>query len=451
MKHRAIAVSILIVAGGMLLGRASGLLREIALARVYGLTRAADLATFAMTLPDLLTGILVGGGVGAVLIPEYHRIVDRSGELAGRRLVGQMLLAIIAWSSLLAVALSCLAPLWVRALTPGFQEGDQLRSLGLSRVALLAFPLSAGTAVATALLQIRQRLTTATLGTAVFNLMTIAVILGFSASHAPSLAVWGVVAGAAARLLLQLVAAARDGGLQGVFYGWSRFDHLSWGMAVRYCQSLGAIGIAVFLPTVARAFASGQPGGAAAVTYALKLSEVPTGLCSAVLTMIVLPRVSQAMQSGGEDRASRLLLRSGLAAIGLLIPALVIYQWAADPIVSLLFRHGQLSAESARQVAELSRITMLGVPASIVASLATMGFHTRRDSATPLRWGLATLAVLVAAGWSASRQWGMQGVVATTVIANCCYAAGLTAHLIRALRNRPVAASEEPVPLARAA
>lgn len=436
----------------MLLGRASGLLREMVLARVYGLTRAADLAMFAMTLPDLLTSLLIGGAVSAVLVPEYHRQASRDGEPAARRFLGQSFTMITGLGSMLAVILAGLAPLWVELMAPGFDGADHVAALQMARVALLAFPLSAATAVLSAVLQIHQRLTFATLGTLAFNLTAVLVIGLFASGHTGRTAAWAVVAGALARVVMQGIAAARDGGLHGAFSRILRFDRLPPGIGQRYVQALAAIGLLVLLPVTARAFASHQPGAAAAVSYALKLGELPAGICTAVISMIVLPRISRAIQSG-DSHGARAMIRTSAQLILLgLVPVIIAFQWLADPVVGLIFRHGRLDHDAARLVADLARVSILGVPAAVLTSLAMAGFHARQNTSTPLRWGLAVFALLVPGMWLAEREWGIHGVVAATVVAAWAYTLILT---VRGLSSDAMAvatpADEDSPPSARAA
>src|SRR5687768_12186161 len=99
---RRISSVALIVTLGILLGRALGLLRELALATSCGLTREADLATVAVLWPDLLNAIFMGGGVSAVLIPEFHRLWAAEGVAAANQMACQFLVLIGLAATLIA-------------------------------------------------------------------------------------------------------------------------------------------------------------------------------------------------------------------------------------------------------------------------------------------------------------------------------------------------------------
>ncbi len=167
--------------------------------------------------------------------------------------------------------------------------------------------------------------------------------------------------------------------------------------------------------------------------------------------MIVLPRISRAVQSGDPDGA-RATIRTSAQLILLGLVLIIAFQWLADPVVGLIFRHGRLDHDAARLVADLARISILGVPASVLTSLAMAGFHARQNTTTPLRWGLAVFALLVPGMWFAEREWGIHGVVAATVVAAWAYTLILT---VRGLSSDAMAANapadEERPPSARAA
>ncbi len=92
----------------MLLGRASGLRAENGSARVYGRRGPPTWAMFAMTLPDLLTSLLIGGGLGGPGpgVPPPGKPRRRAG---GARFLGQSFTMITGLGAILAVVLSGLA------------------------------------------------------------------------------------------------------------------------------------------------------------------------------------------------------------------------------------------------------------------------------------------------------------------------------------------------------
>ncbi|MDE0700482.1 MAG: murein biosynthesis integral membrane protein MurJ [Acidimicrobiaceae bacterium] len=86
-----------LVALGIALSRASGLLRELVASRVFGLGLAADAFSAASQIPNLLQNLLGEGVMSASFVPVYSKLLDEedpkeSSRVAGA--VGALLLAV---------------------------------------------------------------------------------------------------------------------------------------------------------------------------------------------------------------------------------------------------------------------------------------------------------------------------------------------------------------------
>ena len=64
---------------GILLGRIAGFVRESFIVAHFGASEQADYAVLILTIPDLLINMLVGGAMGAALIPEFKRLTPKQG------------------------------------------------------------------------------------------------------------------------------------------------------------------------------------------------------------------------------------------------------------------------------------------------------------------------------------------------------------------------------------
>ena len=69
---KALFISGLCVSGGVILGRIAGFVREILLASIFGVSPQADMAVLILTVPDLFSGILIGGAMSAAFVPFFR-------------------------------------------------------------------------------------------------------------------------------------------------------------------------------------------------------------------------------------------------------------------------------------------------------------------------------------------------------------------------------------------
>ena len=253
MTAKSLSWATAIVAAGMLFGRFSGLVRDLAVVGTLGLTGNADLAVLAISIPDMLTGLLIGGAVSAVFIPEFHR-QSQVKTTAGHQLVGQTLLAIGLVSIVLAGTLALCGGWLVDVLAPGFEGPQATRAIRIVQITLLAFPFCTLAAVTSAALQAKERVTTPAFGTLIFNGCVIVGVLCLPESGAMSLLAAAVIAGACLRFGVQLVACWRAGLFSGALKGVLTFSQLDRKLFVRYVHTLTAIGLAILLPVISRRY-----------------------------------------------------------------------------------------------------------------------------------------------------------------------------------------------------
>ncbi|HEX7900456.1 MAG TPA: lipid II flippase MurJ [Planctomycetota bacterium] len=391
-----------IVSGGILLGRVLGFVREVVLAHKLGAGPAADVAVYALTLPDVFTNLLVSGAVSAALIPEF-----KAGPATARalfiRATGLSFLAFGALAALGAFAAEALA----RVLAPGFPSETAAGAAALGSRTLASLPLTAAAAISTAYLHSRDRFALPALGTLIFNAGVVATLAGWIGPDRLGPLGWGVLIAAGARWCAQLAQALplpRGEGALEAPVGGSVFR--------RYAEALASFGALVLVNIVARAMASWHGVGAvAAINYAQKIVELPMGLAVGVLGVVLLPRFAE-LHARGADAETSTLARQGVWLVWVLaLPATFGLAWYADPVIDLLFGHGRMSPDAADRIGRLSALSLLGLPAQGLCVLLFALLSARKDTARPLRAGFALFALYAAAAWLGQKRLGLEGLV----------------------------------------
>jgi|GEM_PF-1544201 len=429
MKRKSLSLAALIVVTGMLLGRFSGILREMVMAAALGLTRDADLAIFAISIPDFLTALLIGGAAGAVLIPEFHRLSGDEDPSAASQLVCHSLAGIGLASLLVCGVLAWGAPLVVRVLAPGFEEGTFETAVGLFRIVLLAFPVCVLTAITAAALQARGKVVMPALGTLTFNLVVIAAVLLLLAPGRVNLLGWGVIAAAVARFSGMFVNCWRCGLFRGGTMGLFRLSRLHRSLGIRYVQAIAAIGFSVSVPMTGQAFASGHEGGMAAFTYAFKLVEVPQGICAAVISMVFFPRLSQLVAEGRQADVQRLLTQATGIVFLLTLPAVVGFLGSAQPIVTKVFERGRFESGDVAAIVQLSQLAIAALPGAVLTQLMMTVFHAHQNTRFPMLVSLGMIFAQIAGCWFAGARFGVPGVMVAVVTGSWLYSLSLLAGL----------------------
>ena len=193
---------------------------------------------------------------------------------------------------------------------------------------------------------------------------------------------WGMSVGAAVQVLAMAWLLNRAGELPWPRLGFSTDawrSHSRGAFLLLAGQSLFAL-----VPLVDSLFAArlGE-GEVAAISYVNRLVLGLVGLAGVALQRAGLPLLSQ-LSARSPEAAIRTALRwTALAALGGTAMGLAV-ALLADPLVSLLFGHGQFSVADAKHVAALLRWGMLQVPfylASLTLATALAGMRERRTLA----------------------------------------------------------------------
>ena len=429
MQKRSVSLAAMFVTIAMLLGRLTGLLRVLGLALVLGVSYANDLAILVISVPDFLNAMLIGGALSAVLVPEMHRRTQDISKQNANQLVVQTFIVVGVVSSVIAIILAICSSWFTQILASGFSAHQINQASHLIMIVLLAFPISAVTAVTAATLQGHHKPAIPAYGNLFFNVILLCAIFLWVTPESIDVVAWAVVAAVSFRLLTQLVSCYAMGAFQGGFQSLTRFSTLNRALLMKYFQALAAIGVVVAFPVVARSFASAFEGGISLFEYAQKLVELPRGIFGAVLTMVIFPRLSRIYSEGNVAESGEIISQSAGFILLITIPATVAVYGCAEPIVSLLFERGQFSAADAVNTAQLLQIAIISMPALILSILTMNVFYANHETIIPFKLSLSSLVCLVLLSFLLRNSLGISGVMVAFVISSWFHFISLTVAL----------------------
>jgi len=417
-----------VVAALLLLGRLTGFGREWLLSARAGASGSSDLAIVLLTLPDLLVNLLLGGGLGATLVPVLQQLPTAQRQ----RLAAQVALPVGAAFALLAVLLALGAPGLLELLAPGVPLAHRAAAQLPLGLALLAVPLTALAGVSTALLNASGRFGLGACGTALFNLLVIAAL----ASRLPL--VWavaaGVLAGALLRLLVQVVGASSGtpaGAGQRPVGIWQGPWLVDRPLLRRFGGNFGFVTGLVLLPPIARAWAStADPGTLSLFNYAGKLVDLPLGVLMGALSTVLLPHLAANPNAATIGKALRL---SALAAVAISLPALL---WAT-PLARLVYFKADFSALQVQQLGHATTWAFVFLLPQVLVMLYGTVFAALGRTRPLLLTAVVMVGALLAAAPLAARMGGLGGVMAAYGLVYALGAVLLTWLAWRALGAAP--------------
>ncbi len=431
--NRGVARATGILALGNISSRVLGLLREIVIANLFGISGATDALRVAILVPKNLYDLLIGGHVNGAIIPVLSEVESKQGRDELWRLVSILISMLTAILAVLAILLEVAAPAVVRAVSGGSSPHTLELAATLLRITTPALIFMGLFAILSGTLYALRSFTWPAFGTAMFNAAIVIVALVFAP---PRIAVidwqwdgihWvaarpdqgiivvavGWLAGSIAYTLLQLP------GLRGAQI---RFT-LNWRhpairrigllyIPVMFSLVLDTLVIRVFSYNLASRLGQGSISYMDAATT---LIQFPQGLVATAISIAILPTLSRqaaaitaTTDADLSSRAFKDTLGLGLRlASTLILPATVGLFVLATPIIALIFEGGQFTSVDTAVTTDVLRLYLFGLPFAAIDLLLVYAFYARKDTLTPALIGLFSLTVYMGVALVLSPQFGL--------------------------------------------
>lgn len=402
LSDRRLLISSAIVAGGFCASKILGLLREILIARAFGTRGDLDAFFAATQFSDLLFAVIAGGALASVFIPVFsgYLVRDETSRRAGWEFASAVVNDVFLAVTLFSIIGMLFAPQIVEHwLAPGFSTGRRALTADLLRLVLLSTIIFGVSGTLTGILHAHNHFILPALAPSLYNLGIIAGAVWLAPRFGIFGLAYGVVAGSAAHLLIQI---------PGLIQHRARFVP-TLGLRLSATRDLVTLlGPRIVTMLVVRVtwivmtnFASrlGE-GSVSALSYAYSLWQFPESLIGTAIALAVFPRLA-ARAAEGKLAELRALYRIALVSIlGLAIPAMLALIVFARPLVSLLFERGAFGGGSTDLVATALQFYALAVAGESLLELTARIFYAQRDARTPMFVAIAAMTIRVALmGW----------------------------------------------------
>ena len=111
-----------IVSAAVLLSRLTGVVREMAMARLFGAGAANDAFQLAFRIPSLTRNLFAEGALSSAFVPVFTRSLSTEGRRDANRLLSLVATAVVIVVGPLCAMGMIFSPQLVRLLAPGFEQ-----------------------------------------------------------------------------------------------------------------------------------------------------------------------------------------------------------------------------------------------------------------------------------------------------------------------------------------
>ena len=402
-KHtKSIARNAGIISVATLLSRILGFLRDLILAAVLGAGPIADAFFVAFRLPNILRRLFAEGSLTMAFVPVYTRYFKEHGSETADSIARGVQI----WLLILLLPLCLAAIIFSSKITafiaPGFTSSADIFGL-TSKLIAICFPyiiFISAVALCMGILNSRGHFLAPALAPCILNLTLISaagIAWFFNINIALALA-WGVLAAGSGQWILQQPFLKKK-----KFY-WTGRTELGHPGVKRIGKLMlptilgaAAYQLNILIGTMLASMLSF--GSISYLYYADRLVQFPLGVFGVAISTAALPSLSTLVTQDNIQEFKATLSTSITLTLFISIPATAGLIGLGNPLLSVLFEHGQFDsfAVTATDLALFGYA--IGLPAfSSVRSLIS-SFYALEDTRTPVIISIVCMLLNIAAGY----------------------------------------------------
>ena len=406
------------------------ILRQLIIARQFGLSSDLDVFNTANNVPDMLYSLISGGALAMAIIPVLSEVIIKENRDAAWKVFSQVANFAFLVTALLSALVAIFAwPLVQHPLgiAPGFNLEQQALVVRLMRLDLIGTLIFSMSGLLIAGLQANQHFFLPALGPILYNLGQIfgAVILSPEEGYAfgsftfPALGmgidglVYGVLIGSALYFLIQIP------GLIMYHFKWTPRINLKDKDVHKIVVMLGPRVAAMFLyqlTFIARDNIASRLalGSVSALTYGWMILQLPETLIGTAIGTALLPTISEQYARGELEQLKGTIKKIQRVLIALSIPSAILLSIVLYPFLEFAFG---FDAENTQILLWVTRAFLAGLLSHCMLELGARIYFAQQNAIVPLFGSAINLIVYIASGALMAKPMGAAGIALADAIA----------------------------------
>lgn len=386
-SHSHIAKSATLIGFATLLSRILGFIRDIVIARLFGVYIYAQAFVIAFRIPNLFRDLLGEGATNAALVPVFSEYTVKHSKEEFWQLANVVLNILLVILMSLTILGIIFAPLIVRFIAPGFVASPEklAATIELTRIIFPYILLISLAAYSTGLLNSLKHFSVPAFAPCLLNIsmITFALLLGEGIAGLAT----GVLVGGLLQLAVQIPILYKKGFKLELF---RKFRHpaakIIGKLMMPRLLSTSIYQLNNFVDSIfGSLFWIVGEGGVAVLYFSYRLIQFPLGIFSNALSQAILPTFSTQALDDNHDGLRHTLSWGLRTTFFVMLPASVALMVLSKPIVSTLFQGGKFDANSSRLTAEALLFYAIGLCAYGGIKILQSCFFALKDTVTPTK------------------------------------------------------------------
>ncbi|RKY30820.1 MAG: murein biosynthesis integral membrane protein MurJ [Candidatus Omnitrophota bacterium] len=384
-----------IIGTATLFSRVLGFIRDIIIARLFGIYIYAQAFVVAFKIPNLLRDFVGEGASNSAIVPVFSEYSLKHSKEEFWELANVLLNLLLVVLSVITILGIALAPLIVRVIAPGFVADPKKleTTVTLTRVIFPYVLLISLAAYSVGILNSLKQFTIPAFAPCLLNISLIIFILIFGEGIV-GLAT-GILVGGFLQLAVQIPLLYKKGFRLKLF---KKFKHPAASLIARLMLprllSSSIYQLNNFADSIfgSLAWVVGE-GGVAVLYFSYRLVLFPLGIFGNALSQAILPTFSTQVLDRDRDKLKEMLSWSLRVIFFVMLPASIGLMVLSRPIIATLFGGGKFGIGSVRITSAALFFYSIGLFAYAGTKILQSCFFALKDTRTPAK--IAAVALIV--------------------------------------------------------
>lgn len=416
--------SIATFGGFTMVSRVTGFLRDMVLANLLGAGAMADAFVVAFKLPNLFRSLFAEGAFTSAFVPLFSQKLVSEGRKKSIFFAAQAMAVLIVFALSFVLVFEGFMPYVVKVLAPGFAHDAQKTALAVN-LCRITFPFLFFISIVSfqgGILNSFEKFAAPASAPIILNLTMIFaafVFVPFMPTAAHGIALGITLAGILEMIYLHVALRKIDVRIHPYIHiGKILHNPEIKTLFKRIAPGVVGAGIYQINMMVDTIIVSLVGTGAISwLYYANRLQQLPLGVVGAAISVALLPILSKSLKANNIAEAQATQNKAVEYGLLLSFPAAVLLIVLAEPIVSLLFRHGKFLDADAQQTAYAVMAYSIGLPFYVMTKAMMPNFFARGDTVTPVKYSAVVFVTNFGFNLLLMRYFGHIGIALATTIA----------------------------------
>ncbi|MBI2448417.1 murein biosynthesis integral membrane protein MurJ [Candidatus Microgenomates bacterium] len=372
-----------VIAATSLVSRLLGIFRDRVLASEFGAGSVLDSYYAAFRIPDFVFNLIILGALSAALIPIFSSLLFKNKEKAWQVVNNFASISFVFMAAVLLV-LFFATPWLVKIMAPGFEKEAFAMTVSMTRVMLLSPIFFALSSIVGGVLNSFGRFFAYSIAPIIYNIGIICGALYLVPTFGPAGLAWGVIAGAAGHLLIQLPTFFSSGfRFRPSFNLKDPYFKKILILMLPVTLGLALMQINLFVDSFFGSLL--EEGSIAIINFSTNIVSLPVGLVGISVAVSIFPLLAYAYTEKKEALFSFHFTGAFNLMVYLLIPAMVFTVLFRAYIVRLLLGAGLFDVSDTVWTSRALGYLSLSIVAQGMIPFLVRAFYAIGDTKTPVK------------------------------------------------------------------